>query len=209
MDELEQFVLQRDFAGYPRRRISLSQVNQKLVAAGWKPILEVHHDIIARPGDRLALLGFIARTLVDVQGLGEKNVLGDAIVVLGPDLEVEWFWPCLRASRSLRIARTSRRRLMRTPGRGRVSVPQGRRLSFLQPRRPAAWASRQRVEDQPTLASIATSAAPVSLDEPTERLAFMRDGRSAAAVLAEDDLRDEAPAPLQLEAAVAVETTGR
>jgi len=88
----EQFVLQRDFAGYGRRRISLSRVNEKLVAAGWKPILAVHHEIIALPGDRLALLGFIARTLVDVQGPGEQNVLGDAIVVLGPDLEVEWFW---------------------------------------------------------------------------------------------------------------------
>jgi len=87
-----QFVLKDDFAGYPRRRISLSLLNEKLVAAGWKPILPVHHDIIALPGGRLALLGFLVRTLVDVQGPGERTVLGDAIVVLGPDLEVEWFW---------------------------------------------------------------------------------------------------------------------
>lgn len=88
----DQFVLQGNFAGYPRRRISLSLLNEKLVAGGWKPILPVHHDIIALPGGRLAMLGFLVRTLVDVQGPGEKTVLGDAIVVLGPDLEVEWFW---------------------------------------------------------------------------------------------------------------------
>lgn len=88
----DQFVLQRDFAGYPRRRISLSLLNEKLVDGGWEPILPVHHDIISLPGGRLAMLGFLVRTLVDVQGPGEKIVLGDAIVVLGPDLEVEWFW---------------------------------------------------------------------------------------------------------------------
>ena len=38
------------------------------------------------------MLAGTERLMTDVQGHGEVDILGDAILVLSPDLQVEWFW---------------------------------------------------------------------------------------------------------------------
>jgi len=81
-----------DLAGNLLLRTDIERVNEQLVAMGEDPVTTFHHDARRLPGGRIAVIGLIIRELVDVQGPGAFSVLGDNIVVLDRNLQVEWVW---------------------------------------------------------------------------------------------------------------------
>ncbi len=81
-----------DLAGNIQRSTNIDTINRQLTAMGEDIISDMHHDIRPLPNGRIAALGTVERILTDVQGPGDINVLGDSIVVLDQNLQVEWYW---------------------------------------------------------------------------------------------------------------------
>jgi hypothetical protein len=67
-------------------------VNQQLAAMGMHSINSFHHDVRGLPGGGLLTLAAEERILTDVQGPGPVDVLGDMIIVLDQNLQVQWAW---------------------------------------------------------------------------------------------------------------------
>jgi len=88
-----------DVAGNILRETSLFAVNEQLIALGKEPLTRInrfvdpfHHDAIRLPNGHTAVLLYRRKVLVDTQGPGEVEVLGDDIVVLDEDWKVVWTW---------------------------------------------------------------------------------------------------------------------
>lgn len=81
-----------DLAGNTVRSTQLGRLNEQLTARGEDPILWLHHEDTPLPGGRTAVLGSALRILEDVQGPGTDAILGDVILVLDADLQLEWSW---------------------------------------------------------------------------------------------------------------------
>jgi hypothetical protein len=69
-----------------------ARINQQLTAMGVHPINSFHHELRKLPNGGYLTLGDSERILTNVQGAGNVDVIGDTILVLGPDLQVTWAW---------------------------------------------------------------------------------------------------------------------
>jgi hypothetical protein len=87
-DTLREF----DLAGNILRETNVATVNEQLFGLGKAAIGVFHHDAIRMPDGRIAVLATTEQLLMDVQGRGAVDVLGDMIVVLDQDLQVVWTW---------------------------------------------------------------------------------------------------------------------
>jgi hypothetical protein len=88
----QQFVREFDLAGTVVRETNAGRVNDQLAARGARPITSFHHDAVPLPGGKVLVLGSTEQILNDVQGPGPADVIGEMILVLDRDLQVEWTW---------------------------------------------------------------------------------------------------------------------
>ncbi len=65
-------------------------VNEQLVALGAQPVTSLHHEARRLANGNILVLGSLERMTPGVQG--GADVLGDAVIVLNPNLQVVWTW---------------------------------------------------------------------------------------------------------------------
>ncbi len=85
-------IVELDLASNVVRQTNLERVNEQLVALGHNELLGFHHEVERLPNGDTAVLGYELRVLVDTQGDGPVDVLGDSIVVLDANFQVRWAW---------------------------------------------------------------------------------------------------------------------
>ena len=81
-----------DLLGLPVRETNAARINEQLAAMGMRQIDAFHHEARPLPGGKILVLASTEQVLTDVQGPGPVNVLGDMILVLDQELQVEWVW---------------------------------------------------------------------------------------------------------------------
>ncbi|MFN7939258.1 MAG: aryl-sulfate sulfotransferase [Bryobacteraceae bacterium] len=81
-----------DLAGYTVLETNAARINEQLAALGRQPMTSFHHEAVELPDGRYMLLAGTERLLTNVQGHGEVDVLGDMILVLDANLQLEWVW---------------------------------------------------------------------------------------------------------------------
>ncbi len=91
-DPSRQIVREFDLAGTTIRETNAARVSRQLAALGKPPITGFHHEARSLPGGRVLVLASREQILTDVQGPGAHDVIGDVILVLDQDLQVEWSW---------------------------------------------------------------------------------------------------------------------
>jgi arylsulfate sulfotransferase len=92
VDTAHQILEEFDLAGTVLRQTNAARVNEQLAAMGMHSINSFHHDIRRLPTGGLLALAATERILTDVQGPGPVDVLGDIILVLDRNLQVQWAW---------------------------------------------------------------------------------------------------------------------
>ncbi len=92
VDTAHQVVKEFDLMSITTRETNAARVSEQLVALGMRPITAFHHDARRLPDGNILVLAAVEQILTDVQGPGPVDVLGDMILVLGPDLQVVWAW---------------------------------------------------------------------------------------------------------------------
>lgn len=90
-DPSQQIFREFDLAGTTLRETNGARLNEQLAAMG-KRIGILHHDARALPDGTVMLLATTEQILTDVQGAGPVDVVGDMILVLDRDLQLEWLW---------------------------------------------------------------------------------------------------------------------
>jgi arylsulfate sulfotransferase len=91
-DDSQQILRVIDLVGSAVQETNAGRINEQLVALGKHPITSFHHEARRLPNGKIMVLAGTERLLTDVQGPGEHSVLGDTILVLDKDLQVEWVW---------------------------------------------------------------------------------------------------------------------
>jgi len=91
-DDSAQILRVLDMAGNVVAETNAARINQQLADRGMLPITSFHHDARFIEGGRILVLAGNERLLSDVQGPDEVDIIGDAILVLNSDLQVEWAW---------------------------------------------------------------------------------------------------------------------
>jgi arylsulfate sulfotransferase len=91
-DLSRQVLREFDLAGFTLRETNAARINEQLAAMGKPPVNSFHHEARQLPGGRILTVAGLERILTDVQGAGMVDVLGEMIIVLGPDLDVVWTW---------------------------------------------------------------------------------------------------------------------
>lgn len=91
-DPSQQFLREFDLAGMTVAETNAARVSQQLALLGVHGINGFHHEVRKLPGGGYLALAASERLLVDVQGPGSVDVLGDTIVALDKDLQVTWAW---------------------------------------------------------------------------------------------------------------------
>ena len=84
-----------DLAGNIVRQLSMAQLNQRLIAAGFTGLtLELFsHDVTLLPNGHMLVIANLYKTFSSVTGYtGPVQVLGDAIVDLDQDMNPVWVW---------------------------------------------------------------------------------------------------------------------
>lgn len=82
-----------DLAGNTLLETNAARVNEQLEAMGIEGrMTSFHHDARRLPNGKILVLAATERKLANVQGPDEVPILGDMILVLSRDLEVEWVW---------------------------------------------------------------------------------------------------------------------
>lgn len=81
-----------DLAGNAVRETTASRVSEQLVSRGQDPITAFHHEALPLANGHILVLASVERILVDVQGPGPVDVLGDMVVELDQDWQVVWSW---------------------------------------------------------------------------------------------------------------------
>lgn len=89
---LQSVLREIDLAGSTIRETTQRRVSEQVEALGGDPILAFHHEARRLPGNRTAILAYVAREVPDTSGLGVRGVLGDMIVVLDRNFQVVWTW---------------------------------------------------------------------------------------------------------------------
>ena len=91
-DTSAQIFREFDLLGITMAETNAARVNEQLRAAGARPITSFHHEAIRLADGSYLVLAGTEQILTDVQGQGDTNILGDMILVLDRDLQVQWFW---------------------------------------------------------------------------------------------------------------------
>ena len=71
---------------------NVARINEQLKALGRPAISGFHHEARYLPGGKTLLLADVEQILINLQGSGAVDVIGDAILVLDADLQVVWTW---------------------------------------------------------------------------------------------------------------------
>jgi len=87
-----QFFREFDLAGITQAETNAARVSEQLVARGMHGINGFHHEARKLQGGGYLVLADSERILTDVQGPGDVDVMGDTIIVLNENLQVEWAW---------------------------------------------------------------------------------------------------------------------
>jgi arylsulfate sulfotransferase len=74
------------------RETNAARVSEQLVARGMHPIITFHHEVRGLPDGGILALAATERILTDVQGPGPVDVIGDIILVLDRNLQLQWAW---------------------------------------------------------------------------------------------------------------------
>lgn len=88
----QQYFREFDLAGITIAETNAAQINAQLAILGAHPINGFHHEARKLPNGDYLVLADSERILTNVQGPGPVDVIGDTILVLGPDLQVLWVW---------------------------------------------------------------------------------------------------------------------
>jgi hypothetical protein len=91
-DASQQVVRMFDLAGTTLAETNAARVSEQLVALGMHPISAFHHEAWRLPNGKYLVLASSERMLTDVQGPGDVDVIGDTILVLDENLQVDWAW---------------------------------------------------------------------------------------------------------------------
>ena len=91
-DASKQLLRLIDVAGNIVAETNAGRINELLEARREAPITSFHHDARLMPGGRFLVLAGTERLVTEMQGDAEVDVLGDAILVLDRDLQIEWSW---------------------------------------------------------------------------------------------------------------------
>jgi arylsulfate sulfotransferase len=108
-DDSGQILRIYDLAGNVVAETNAARINEQLAEMGEAPITSFHHEARVLEGGKILVLAGTERLMTDVQGPGEVDILGDSILVLSPDLQVEWFWDAfdhLNVTRSALLGET-------------------------------------------------------------------------------------------------------
>lgn len=81
-----------DLAGGIRKRTTMERLNEQLAAMGEDRITSLHHEATRLPGGRTALLGNVIRTPKGVPDELPATLVGDCVMVLDADLQLQWVW---------------------------------------------------------------------------------------------------------------------
>jgi hypothetical protein len=92
VDTAHQIIREFDLAGTVLRETNAARVSEQLTAMGMHPIIAFHHEVRGLPDGGILALAATERILTDVQGPGPVDVLGDIILVLDRNLQVQWAW---------------------------------------------------------------------------------------------------------------------
>jgi len=98
-----------DLAGNSIRETNVDRVNEMLTEMGKEEIYFFHHDTRYLPNGHLLVMAGVERVLDDVQGDGPVDVVGDMIIDLNENLEVEWAWDSTAGDPKLPLTRRARR----------------------------------------------------------------------------------------------------
>ncbi len=91
-DPSQQFIREFDLAGITVAETNAARIGQQLASLGLHPINAFHHEVRKLPGGGYLALADSERILLDEQGPGNVDVIGDTILVLNQDLQVTWAW---------------------------------------------------------------------------------------------------------------------
>ncbi|MCC6363465.1 MAG: aryl-sulfate sulfotransferase [Bryobacterales bacterium] len=92
-EDSEQLVGEFDLLGITTRVTNAARINEQLAAMGKRPITGFHHEVARLPGGRILALANTEQMLSNVQEEASPvDVLGDMILVLDQDMQVEWVW---------------------------------------------------------------------------------------------------------------------
>lgn len=83
---------QWDLLGRIVRETSIARLNEQLTARGLDTINNLHHEVRLLPNGHIGTLATVEKLLVDVQGPGPADVLGDMLLVLDEDLQIAFAW---------------------------------------------------------------------------------------------------------------------
>ncbi len=92
VDTAHQILREFDLAGTLLRETNAARVSEQLTAMGMHPIISFHHEVRGLPDGGILALAATERILTDVQGPGPVDVVGDIILVLDRNLQVQWAW---------------------------------------------------------------------------------------------------------------------
>lgn len=81
-----------DLAGNVITETNAAWINHQLAALDMQPITSFHHDVRRLPDGRLLVIAGTERIVEDVQGPGGVTVIGDQILLLDKNLQVQWAW---------------------------------------------------------------------------------------------------------------------
>ncbi|MCH7744490.1 MAG: aryl-sulfate sulfotransferase [Chloroflexi bacterium] len=81
-----------DIAGNTVRVVSTRRINEQLVALGQDKINGIHHEATRFPNGQTLIIGAVEKIVVDEQGPGAVNVLGDMVIALDENFQVVWVW---------------------------------------------------------------------------------------------------------------------
>ncbi|MCZ2152089.1 MAG: aryl-sulfate sulfotransferase [Bryobacterales bacterium] len=92
-EDTEQLVGEFDLMGITTRVTNAARINEQLAAMRKRPITGFHHEAARLPGGRILALANAEQILSNVQEEASPvDVLGDMILVLDRDMQVEWVW---------------------------------------------------------------------------------------------------------------------
>ncbi len=91
-DPAREVVRRFDLVGMTLQETNAARVNEQLAALGKPPISGFHHEARSLADGKTVVLGMVEQILLDVQGSGPVDVIGDMIVVLDADFQVVWAW---------------------------------------------------------------------------------------------------------------------
>jgi len=88
----DQVLREFDLAGNTTMETNAARINEQLAAMGRRQITSFHHEARRLPSGRIMTLAASEQVLINVQGPGAVDVIGDMILVLDRDMQVVWVW---------------------------------------------------------------------------------------------------------------------